>query len=136
MLNADQLLAALKEGATTLIHDPARQPTFAVGQAVVTRNLNPPTHTRLARYCRDKSGVIVKVHGLYALPDKRALGDELTREWCYAVRFSMRELWGVDAPAGDSLTIDLWDSYLLPAPAPESSASESSASASSASVRP
>lgn len=116
MLNADQLLAALRAGATTLIHDPDRQPGFSVGTPVLTRNINPPTHTRLARYCRGRRGVVVKVHGLYALPDLRALGDEVTREWCYAVRFSLRELWGEAAPAGDSLTIDLWDSYLLPAP--------------------
>lgn len=117
MLNAEQLLAALRAGATTRIDDPAREPPFTVGTPVLTRNLNPPTHTRLARYCRGKCGVVVKVHGLYALPDRRALGDEVTREWCYAVRFSLRELWGESAPAGDSLTIDLWDSYLLPAPA-------------------
>jgi hypothetical protein len=31
------------------------------------------------------------------------------------VRFPMRELWGSDTPTGDSLTIDLWDSYMDPA---------------------
>ena len=34
-----------------------------MGDAVRTRNLNPSTHTRLPRYCRDKPGIVTKVHG-------------------------------------------------------------------------
>lgn len=115
MLSATDIIALLDAGATTRIEDASRIPTFALGASVVTRNLNPTTHTRLPRYCRGKRGEVVKVHGLYALPDVRALGDEATREYCYAVRFSMRELWGPQGADGDSLTIDLWDSYLMPA---------------------
>lgn len=123
MLSAADILDLLKTGATTRVDDPSRVPAFAPGDHVVTRTLSPLTHTRLPRYCRGKRGVVVKVHGLYALPDVRALGDEETREYCYAVRFSMRELWGPQGAPADSLTIDLWDSYLLPAP-PASPASE------------
>ena len=32
----------------------------APGQAVVTRNLNPPGHTRLPRYARGKAGIIAR----------------------------------------------------------------------------
>lgn len=113
MIGPARILELLKQGATTKVEDVSRKPVFAVGQSIATRNLNPPTHTRLPRYCRGKRGIVVKVHGLFALPDLRALGDEDTREWCYAVRFPMQELWGADAPAGDSLTIDLWDSYMV-----------------------
>ena len=115
MLSAADILDLLAAGATTKVEDPSRAPLFVPGQPVVTRNLNPRTHTRLPRYCRGKRGVVVKVHGLFALPDVRAIGDEDTREYCYAVRFPMTELWGPQGAAGDSLTIDLWDSYLLPA---------------------
>ena len=101
-------------GANTKVDPPTRPAEFVVGQTVVTRNLNPATHTRLPRYCRGKRGEIVRVHGMYAYPDRRALGDETTPEYCYSVRFSMRELWGDDAPERDGLFIDMWDSYLLP----------------------
>ena len=33
----------------------------------------------------------------------------------YNVRFSARELWGEEAPANDSLYIDLFDDYMDPA---------------------
>jgi nitrile hydratase len=31
------------------------------------------------------------------------------------VRFAARELWGADAPARDSVTLNLWDDHLDPA---------------------
>ncbi|MFK8253620.1 SH3-like domain-containing protein [Ancylobacter terrae] len=114
MLGPGEILDLLRIGATTRVEDAARRPLFLPGQRVLTRKINPLTHTRLPRYCRGRRGVIDRVHGLYALPDLRALGDETTREYCYSVRFTMRELWGEDASPVDSLLIDLWDSYLLP----------------------
>ena len=101
-------------GANTRVDPPTRPAGLKVGQRIVTRNLHPATHTRLPRYIRGKRGEIVRVHGMYAYPDRRALGDESTPEYCYSVRFSMRELWGDDAPERDALFIDMWDSYLLP----------------------
>jgi nitrile hydratase subunit beta len=106
-------------GANTKVEPPTRAPHFAVGQAVLTRNIHPRTHTRLPRYCRGKRGVIVRVHGMYAYPDRRALGDESTPEFVYSVRFPMRELWGEEGDANGCLFIDMWDSYLVPADAGE-----------------
>ncbi|MCS0495832.1 nitrile hydratase subunit beta [Ancylobacter sp. MQZ15Z-1] len=115
----EEIVRLLDVGATTRVDPPPHPAPYEVGQVVVTRNLHPRTHTRLPRYCRGKRGEIVRVHGMYALPDRRALGDESTPEYCYSVRFTMRELWGEEAPARDSLLIDLWDSYLEPAGAEE-----------------
>ena len=39
----------------------------------------------------------------------------LRAEHLYSVRFAARELWGSEAPAGDSVHLDLWDDHLEPA---------------------
>ena len=47
---------------------------FADGDPVRTREIHPPGHTRLPRYCRDKPGTIAKIHGPHVFPDANALG--------------------------------------------------------------
>ena len=74
------------------------------------KNLNPPTHTRMPRYCRGKLGVVQLDHGVYVFPDTHALGLGPQPQHCYSVRFSAEELWG--RPGRDSVQIDLWDDYL------------------------
>lgn len=89
----------------------ALKSAFAVGDRVITRNLNPSGHTRLPRYARSRSGVVRSVNGPFLLPDANAHG--ISRwEPCYAVEFSAAELWGPGHPAADSVCIDLWESYL------------------------
>ena len=78
---------------------PAR---FAPGDAVRTRNVHPPSHTRLPRYCRGKPGTIVAVHGAHVYPDANARGEGETPQWLYTVRFAARELWGPDTTAAPS----------------------------------
>ena len=85
---------------------------FAVGDAVVTRNMNPVHHTRIPRYVRGKRGTIHEVQQVFLLPDTNAYGGPDMPERVYTVGFSARELWGDDAPARDSLYIDMFDSYL------------------------
>ncbi|MCZ6663887.1 MAG: nitrile hydratase subunit beta, partial [Gammaproteobacteria bacterium] len=34
---------------------------------------------------------------------------------CYSVYFSAQELWGSRASRNDSVYVDLWDDYLVPA---------------------
>ncbi|MDP6427450.1 MAG: nitrile hydratase subunit beta [Rhodospirillales bacterium] len=91
---------------------PAR---FKAGDLIVTRNINPPGHTRLPRYARAKQGRIDRDHGVYHLADARAHGIEAEPQHCYSVRFSARELWGPEAPKNDALYIDLWEDYMDPA---------------------
>jgi hypothetical protein len=49
------------------------------------------------------------------LPDSNAHFRGESPQHLYAVRFSARELWGPEAAAKDSVTLDLWESYLEPA---------------------
>jgi nitrile hydratase beta subunit len=92
--------------------DSSVRPLFEVGQGVRARNINPTGHTRLPRYARGKTGVIVRDHGVYLFPDTNAhfLGEK--RQHVYSVRFAARELWGEDASPRDSVHLDLWDDYL------------------------
>ena len=90
-------------------------PKFKVGDAVIARNINPLHHTRLPRYIRGRRGVVEMHHGIFLLPDTNAHGGPDKPQHVYNIRFSARELWGEDAPASDSLYIDLFDDYMDPA---------------------
>jgi nitrile hydratase len=94
---------------------PPRAPRFAVGDAVVTRNVHPVGHTRLPRYARGKRGVIQGFHGAQTFPDTNAHGLGENPQPLYNVRFEARELWGDSAEPRQTISLDLWDSYLEPA---------------------
>jgi nitrile hydratase len=87
-------------------------PLFAVGQRVRAKNMHPTGHTRLPRYARGKTGLIVRDHGVYSFPDTNAEFRGEKRQHVYSVRFTARELWGPAAPARDTVHLDLWDDYL------------------------
>jgi len=87
-------------------------PRFAVGDAVVTRNLHPAGHTRLPGYARGRRGKVVLLQGGWVLPDTNAHGGGECPEHVYAVCFSGEELWGEAAEANSSVTLDLFESYL------------------------
>lgn len=107
---ADSVPAAMT-GPYSYVRD-AGPPAFAVGDRVRARNLNPTGHIRLPRYVRGRVGVIVSAHGAHVLPDSNAhdLGED--PHHLYGVAFSARELWGPEAPAKDSVRLDLWETYL------------------------
>ncbi|WP_323804384.1 nitrile hydratase subunit beta [Sulfitobacter litoralis] len=88
------------------------EPAFAVGDQIRTINDHPTTHTRMARYARDKVGTITKVHGFHVFPDSNAQGQGEDPQWLYQVAFSARTLWGAQGREGDSVTLDLWEPYL------------------------
>lgn len=92
--------------------DASVSPRFKVGQHVRARNINPTGHTRLPRYARGKTGVIVRDHGVFLFPDTNAafLGEK--PQHVYSVRFAARELWGNDASPRDCVHLDMWDDYL------------------------
>ena len=89
-------------------------PVFRVGDAVRTINNHPKTHTRMARYARDKVGQITKVHGFHVLPDSNSQGLGENPEWLYQVTFKSRDLWGEQGNNLDTMSLDLWESYLRP----------------------
>ena len=92
--------------------DPKVRPLFKVRQRVRARNINPTGHTRLPRYVRGKTGVIVRDHGVYLFPDSNAHFQGEKRQHVYSVRFAATELWGEIASPRDSVHLDLWDDYL------------------------
>ncbi|MGI9465174.1 MAG: nitrile hydratase subunit beta, partial [Aestuariivirgaceae bacterium] len=111
-VTADEVPAILARGgpASRPETKPAR---FKVGDEVTTRNINPETHTRLARYLRGRTGEIAMVHGVHVLPDSSAHGKGDDAQWLYSVRFSARELWGEDYNAKDHVHADLWETYFV-----------------------
>jgi len=90
-------------------------PKFKPGDRVLTRNINPTGHTRLPRYARGRRGAIDRDHGVFIFADTNAMSRDQKPQHCYSVRFTARELWGPDAPARDSVYLDLWDDHLDPA---------------------
>jgi len=90
-------------------------PRFKQGDEIVARNITPSHHTRLPRYIRGRRGTVETDHGVFHLPDTNAHGGPEKPQHVYSVRFDARELWGAEAPARDSVHIDLFDDYLEPA---------------------
>jgi nitrile hydratase len=91
---------------------PTAPSRFQLGERVRARNIHPAGHTRLPRYVRGKVGTVVFVTGPFLLPDANAHGRHDVWEHVYPVRFTARELWGEDASERDSVSVDLWESYL------------------------
>ena len=111
VLAPEQVDGLLKTGASTRV-DVDVAPRFQPGDAVLVRNLNPETHTRLPRYARGKRGVIELDNGVFSFNDTNAHGLGHHPQHVYSVRFAARELWGAAANERDSLYLDLFDDYL------------------------
>jgi hypothetical protein len=103
----------VEDGTTSRLVE--RAPRFAVGDAVITRNLHPAGHTRLPGYARGRRGTVTLHQGGWVLPDTNAHGRGENPEHVYAVRFSGAELWGASAEPGTCVHVDLFESYLEPA---------------------
>ena len=99
----------------TTLREIDRQPRFAPGDAVVTRNLHREGHTRLPGYARARRGTVALLQGAWVFPDSHAHGEGESPEHVYAVRFEGRELWGESAEPGTTVHVDLFESYLDPA---------------------
>ncbi len=115
-VEADAHHRRVDPGAPPLFKDYARPisspPIYAVGENVRARNINPRGHTRLPRYVRGKSGAVIADHGGFVFPDTNALNEGECPARLYTVRFTARELWGADAHARDTVSLDLWEPYL------------------------
>ena len=88
---------------------PAR---FKPGQRVRTRNINPPSHTRLPRYARGRSGAIECIRGCHVFPDAAVTGQGENPQWLYTVVFDGRALWGDAADPTLKVSIEAWEPYL------------------------
>jgi nitrile hydratase subunit beta len=85
---------------------------FELGERVRARNIHPVAHTRLPRYARGRTGIVVRDHGVFVFPDTNAEFAGEKPQHVYSVRFAARELWGDAASPRDCVHIDLWDDYL------------------------
>ena len=84
--------------------------TFAIGQKIRVKIMNPASHTRAPRYVRGHVGEVVKIHGAHVFPDSNAVGRGENPQWLYTVRFTAKELWG--HANNDTVMLDLWEPYL------------------------
>ncbi|MEP6702011.1 MAG: nitrile hydratase subunit beta [Betaproteobacteria bacterium] len=114
-LSAERVPSVLAAGSPTLRASPG-SPRFDVGDTVRTRDINPPTHTRLPRYCRGKRGTVVLSHGAHVFPDTNARAQGESPQWLYTIRFDAVELWGGDTTAS-TVHVDCWEPYLDAVPA-------------------
>jgi nitrile hydratase len=94
---------------------------FAPGDAVRVRRpaenaLVSGGHTRLPAYVAGASGRILRLHGAHILPDSNAHGLGEAPEPLYAVAFPAAALWAHPEHPADEVVLDLWQSYLEPAP--------------------
>lgn len=112
VLAAENVAAVLKAGGPANRPE-VGEPKFQVGQGIRTINEHPDTHTRLPRYARDKLGTVTMVHGFHVFPDSSASGLGDDPHWLYQVSFSAKDLWGDRASGADTLTLDLWEPYLM-----------------------
>jgi nitrile hydratase len=87
----------------------SREYRFAVGDAVRVREWHPLGHTRAPRYAQGKRGVVVRLDGVFSVPDVAYHCDSTREEPTYSVRFESLVLWG---EPGDPVHVDLWESYL------------------------
>lgn len=111
VLRQEMVQAVIMTGASARVETdiPA---SFRAGDRVRAKNINPVGHTRLPRYVRGKTGTIVIDHGVFITPDTVAHGLGDHPQHVYSVSFDATELWGENAPAKDTVRIDLWDDYL------------------------
>jgi nitrile hydratase len=92
---------------------PARETArFAVGDAVVLRDVDPAGHTRVPRYVRGKRGVVLHAAPRCLFPDVAGHGLRAHKEHTYHVEFAARDLWADAAGNGDTVIVDLCESYL------------------------
>lgn len=112
--DAEAFLQFLPKGRPSA-REVSSPPAFSIGDRVRTAKHMHSGHTRLPRYARACTGKIVLYHGAHIFPDVSATLEGDAPQHLYTVRFTARELWGEDGRANDSVTADLWESYLAPA---------------------
>ncbi|WP_017326092.1 nitrile hydratase subunit beta [Synechococcus sp. PCC 7336] len=92
------------------------QPKFAVGDAIIVKDMPVAEHTRLPGHLRGKSGVVDLVYdGCYAYFPGPADGLGPAQP-SYSIRFDVKDIWGDDlAEPGSVFYADLFELYLAAA---------------------
>ena len=90
-------------------------PFLRRGRVTARADAGVDGHTRMTGYVRGRTGVVTALRPGQVLPDSAAHFRGEAPEHVYSVEFDARELWGPDGEQF-SVTIDLFESYLDPAP--------------------
>ena len=92
---------------------------FAPDDDVRVKALFPPGHVRAPYFTRGKKGRVVEMVGFFGDPARLAYGDRGGSVALYRVRFDQSALWTDYAgPAGDTVVVDVYETWLEPAEAP------------------
>jgi len=110
--NPDRVPPPAARGAK---RDVPQKPRFSVGELVIAATMPVSGHTRLPAYARGRTGTVAAIQGGWVLPDTNAHGRGEHPQHLYSVRFEGAELWGDEAEPGQSVYLDLFESYLSPA---------------------
>lgn len=90
-----------------------------VMQKVRVKPMMPPGHVRTPAYLRGKTGVIERDLGDFANPEDLAYGNTAKPAALHRVRFTMADIWGLDAEnPDDTLDAEIYAHWLEPADAP------------------
>lgn len=110
-------LHAVGRGDPQVYAGKAGEPRFAVGDAVVVRELPVLFYTRTPEYVRGATGEIAAVaYESPAAEDETWDRPDAAPEWFYVVRFTMADLWhGYTGTATDSLRTEIPERWLRPA---------------------
>lgn len=104
---------------TPVRREPAEAPRFQPGDAIRVRDFETPSHNRLPAYLLGKRGEIVRNNGGFISNDHAHRDEPVPPPSpLYAVKFTMREVWGDAAEPGE-IVADLWEHYLEPATSKE-----------------
>lgn len=107
-----EVLEANRASCVSFEVEATTPPRFNIGNSVTTQRFTHSGHTRLPAYARDRTGEVIAHHGAHLLADEGAKGNHVG-EHLYTVAFSATELWGPEANPRDSVTLELWESYLV-----------------------
>lgn len=109
-------LEAIGKGDPQCFAGTAGDPRFAVGDAVVVRDLPTLFYTRTQEYLRGKPGIVAKVSYESPAPEDEAFDrEDQNPEWFYIVRFKMTDLWHpYQGGANDTLQAEIPQRWLEP----------------------
>ena len=110
MLAADRVAMTLRKGGPSIMPDEGL-PKFSTGDQVQVTIDHPAGHTRVPGYLRGRTGTVETCCGWHVFPDKSAIGERVGQP-LYRVVFSADSIWGKTANPADSVSADLWESYL------------------------
>ncbi len=92
--------------------EPQSVARFKKGDRVRVKDIHPAGHTRVPRFCRGKTGIVLHVAPAFSFPDAAAHQGEWRKEHTYHVEFASTDLWADAGADNESVVVDLWDCYL------------------------